>query len=234
MRHHDLVSENTRIDTTADGYSLIGIRVPTAILTLAILLCSGSCATKKLSFRSECPSLDAGDYYFPKGALDSWRPKIDSLLGDWYSKYLRTMQEPSLSCGPRVDGYAYRFLWLRSFHHPIAVRFEKVGPQATLSAVELDGTGGEAPGKILKQTRRALSPAEESKFEAKLNQVGFWEMRRDQERFGSDGAQWILEGIDNGQYQVVQRWSPGLGAYRDVCVLLLELAGFRVPATEFY
>jgi len=144
------------------------------------------------------------------------------------------MSEPSLSCGPRADGFAYRFLWLRSFHHPIAVRLEKVGPQAVLSTAELDGTGGHAPGKILKQTQRALSPAEQSKFEAKLNDVGFWEMRRDQDRFGSDGAQWILEGIDNGQYQVVQRWSPGPGAFSDVCVLLLDLAGFRIPATEFY
>jgi hypothetical protein len=223
-----------RIDTTAGGYSLIGIRITTTVLASALLLWSGSCATKKLSFRPECPSLDAGDYYFPKGALDPSRPKIDSLLRDWYSKYLQAMLEPSLSCGPRADGFAYRFLWLRSFHHPIAVRLEKVGPLATLSAVELDGTGGRGPGKIAKQTQRALSPAEQDKFVARLNQVGFWEMRRDQDRFGSEGAQWILEGIDNGQYQVVQRWSPGTGAYSDVCILLLDLAGFRIPATEFY
>jgi hypothetical protein len=219
---------------TAGAYPWIGIRVPTAILTLAMLLCSGSCAAKKLSFRPECPSLDAGDYYFPRGSLDSSRPKIDSLLRDWYSKYLRAMQEQSLSCGSRADEYTYRFLWLRSFHHPIAVRLEKVGPQATLSAVELDDTGGHAPGKILRRTQRVLSSAEQSKFEAKLNEVGFWEMRRDQERFGSDGAQWILEGVDHGQYQVVQRWSPGPGAFREVCVFLLDLAGLRIPPAEFY
>ncbi len=234
MRHHGLASRDTRIDTTVDGHSPIGIRIATAILASTILLCGGSCATKQLSHRPECPSLDAGDYYFPKGALDPSRPKIDGLLRDWYSKYLRVMQEPSLSCGPRADGYAYRFLWLRSFHHPIAVRLEKVGPLVTLNAVELDGTGGHAPGQIVKRTQRALSPAEESKFTAKLNDVGFWEMRRDRDRFGSDGAQWILEGVDNGQYQVVQRWSPGPGAYSDVCILLLDLAGFKIPPAEFY
>lgn len=234
MRHHDLVSRNTRTNTIASGYSLIGIRVTATILASAILLCSGSCATKKLSFRPECPSLDAGDYYFPEGALDSSRPKVDRILRDWYSKYLRAMQEPSLSCGPRADGEAYRFLWLRSFHHPIAVRIEKVGSLATLSAVELDGTGGHAPGTTVKRTRRDLSAAEESKLVAKLDQARFWEMRRDQDRFGSDGAQWILEGVDNGQYQVVQRWSPGPGAYSDVCILLLDFAGFRIPPAEFY
>jgi hypothetical protein len=234
VRHHDPVSGHVWIDTTAGGYSSSAIPVATIILASAILLSSAGCAAKKLSFRPECPSLDAGDYYFPKGALDSSRPKIDGLLRGWYSKYLRAMGEPSLSCGPRADGYAYRFLWLRSFHHPIAVRLEKVGPLITLDAVELDGTGGHAPGKIVKRTQRALSPDEESKFVAKLDQVGFWEMRRDQDRFGSDGAQWILEGVDNGQYQVVQRWSPGPGAYREACILLLDLAGFKIPPAEFY
>lgn len=234
VRHHNFIAGRMRIDANAGRYSLMGIRSAAVILASAILLGGASCATKKLSFRPECPSLDAGDYYFPKGALDPSGSKVDGILRDWYSKYLRTMMEPSLSCGPRGDGFAYRFLWLRSFHHPIAVCIEKDGPSVTLSAVELDGTGGRAPGEIVKRTQRALSLAEHNRFLAKLNQVGFWEMRRDQDRFGEDGAEWILEGIDNGRYQVVQRWSPGPGAYSDVCIVLLDLAGFKIPVTELY
>ena len=101
-----------------------------------------------------------GDYYFPKGALDPSRSKIDGLTRDWYSQFLRAMLEPSLSCGQGSDGFAYRFLWLRSAHHPIAVRVEGSGSSLTLSAVELDGTGGHAPGEIVKRVQRALSPAE--------------------------------------------------------------------------
>jgi hypothetical protein len=235
VRHHDHTSKAVKVGTNIVGYFLGAIPLAATVFVSAIVLCGAGCATtKKLSFRSYCPSLDAGDYYFPKGALDPSRPKVDGVLRDWYSRYLRAMMEPSVSCGSRGDGFAYRFLWLRSFHHPIAVRIEKNGPSAILSAVELDGTGGHAPGAIVKRTQRALSPAEENSFLEKLKLANFWEMRRDQDRFGSDGAQWILEGVDSGQYQVVQRWSPGPGAYSDVCLLLLDFAGIRIPRTELY
>jgi len=233
QRHSD-VSNVTKIDTTIGWYSPVRIPIPTVILASAILLCGGSCSTKKPSFRSECPSLDAGDYYFPKGVLDPSRPKVDEIIRDWYSKYLKAMMEPSLSCGARKGGFAYRFLWLRSFHHPIAVRVENDGSAVTVNAVELDGTGGSRPGGVVKRTQRILSRAEQNQFLAQLNQVGVGEMQREAGRFGEDGAQWVLEGTENDQYQVVQRWSPGPGAYRDLCDLLLNLAGLRIPVTEFY
>jgi hypothetical protein len=212
------------------------MRIPirAVILVSAILLGGWSCSTEKPSLRSECPSIDAEDYYFPKEVLDPSRTKIDGVLRDWYSKYLAAMLEPSLSCGERMDGFAYRFLWLRSFHHPICVRIEKNGASVTLNAVELDDTGGHAPGKIVKRVQRALSPAEQEKFTTRLNRIGFWELRTDQKRLGLDGAQWILEGVENGRYHVVDRWSPGPGAYSDVCRILLEFAGFAIPSLDLY
>jgi len=231
---HNDVFNATRIDTTAGGSSSTRILIVGVVLICALLLCGGSCATKEPVLRSECPSVDAGDYYFPKGSLDPTRAKIDGITRDWYSKYLRAMLEPSLSCGGRTDGFAYRFLWLRSFHHPIAVRIEKNGSSVALTAVELDGTGGHEPGGIVKRVQRALSPAEQDKFLTKLSQVRFWEMRKNQDRFGLDGAQWILEGAESGRYQVVERWSPGPGAYREVCLLLLGFAGFAIPPLDYY
>ena len=222
-----------RIDVSArrcPSRSLIG----TILLLLAAVLGGGSCATKKPLFRAECPSLDAGDYYFPEGALDPTRARIDKLLRDRYSSYLRAMMEPSLSCGTRVDGYAYRFLWLRSFHHPIVVRIEKAGPAVTLNAVELEGTGGDKPGQIIRRVQRLLSPAEQDKFLAKLNEVSAEEMQKNLIRFGVDGAQWVVEGVKNGQYQLVDKWTPGRGAYRDCGVAFLSLAGFSIPAEEMY
>jgi hypothetical protein len=212
------------------------MRIPTAGIVLAFIILLGGlgCATKTPAMRPECPSLDARDYYFPEGALDPSRPKIDGFLRNWYSKYLRAMLEPSLSCGARPDGFAYRFLWLRSFHHPIAVRLEKNGSSVTLNAVELDGTGGNAPGGIVKSVQRELSAAEHSEFLDKLNRVDFWRLGKNESRFGVDGAQWILEGAENGQYRVVERWSPESGPYHDVCVLLLRLTGVTIPPLDFY
>jgi hypothetical protein len=212
------------------------MRIPmtAVVLVCVILLDEWGCATKTPAVRPQCPSLDAGDYYFPVGALDPARPKIDGFLRDWYSKYLRAMLEPSLSCGARPEGFAYRFLWLRSFHHPVAMRVEKNGSSATLNAVELDGTGGNAPGGIVKSVQRELSAAEQSEFLAKLSQVDFWRLRKNEDRFGLDGAQWILEGAEDGQYRVVERWSPASGPYHDVCVLLLKFAGIKIAPLDFY
>jgi hypothetical protein len=156
------------------------------------------------------------------------------MLRAWYSTYLRAAGEPSLSCGPRADGFAFRFLWLRSFHHPVTVRVEKVGDSAAVTAVELGGTGGRAPEGVVKRVQRALSAAELDAFLAKLNQVRVEEMQKGLARFGIDGAQWIVEGVKNGQYQVVDRWSPGPGAYRDLGKAFLGLAGFEIPVTDFY
>jgi hypothetical protein len=212
------------------------MRIPivTVILVSAILLGGWSCATKEPAVRPECPSLDARDYYFANGALDSSRPKIDRMLREWYSKYLRAALEPSLSCGRGPDGFAYRFLWLRSAHRPISIRIEKEGPLFALHAVELDGAGGSEPGGIVRRIDRALSPAERDKFQARLAAVGFWELRKNQDRFGLDGAQWILEGAEDDRYQVVERWSPGPGAYRDFCLLLIEFTRIGIPPLEYY
>jgi len=218
----------------AGRYSSMRVPITGVVLVSVILLGGWGCATKTPAVRPECPSLDAGDYYFPKGSLDPSRPKIDGFLRDWYSKYLRAMLEPSLSCGERPDGFAYRFLWLRSFHHPIAMRIEKNGSSVTLNAVELDGTGGNAPGGVVKRVRRELSSAEQGEFLAKLGRVDFWKLGKNEARFGLDGAQWILEGAENGQYRVVERWSPKPGAYRDVCLLLLEFTGIKIPPLDFY
>lgn len=234
MQRHNDTSNTTRIDTIIGGRPSRRIPVQAAILVSAILLCGWSCATKKSSFRLACPSLDAGDYYFPKGILDPHRPKIDEMIRNWYSKHLRAMQEPSLSCGERTVEFTYRFLWLRTFHHPISVRIEKEGSSVTLSAVELDGAGGYAPGGIAKRVHRALSSAEQEKLLTKLNRIGFWEMRTNQNQFGPEGAQWVLEGAANGQYHLVDRWSPGFGAYHEVCLLFLELAGLAVPPANVY
>jgi hypothetical protein len=233
-RRHDDAANTAPIDPAAGGSSSRRVSITAVLLVGAALVCGWSCSTREPAVRSECPSLDARDYYFPEGALHPSRSKVDGILRDWYSKYLRAMLEPSLSCGERRDGFAYRFLWLRSFHHPISVRIEKSGSSVSLNAVEIDGTGGRAPGGIVKWTQRTLSPAEQDRFLTKLKQVGFWEMRKNQDRFGMEGAQWIVEGAENGQYRVVDRWSPGPGAYRDLCAILLDLAGVTIPPVEFY
>jgi hypothetical protein len=48
---------------------------------------------------------------------------------------------------------------------------------------------------------------------------------------GVDGSRWILEGVDGGEYHVVDRWSPPDNSYSQLCKYLFRLG--RVEAT-FY
>jgi len=33
---------------------------------------------------------------------------------------------------------------------------------------------------------------------------------------------------------VLERWSPGSGAYRDLCLLLIEFTGIAIPPLDYY
>jgi hypothetical protein len=57
--------------------------------------------------------------YFPAVALSdsAWSAQF---LNDWYSRQLKAMNELPLAALENEDE-SYRFLWLRSFHEPIAI-----------------------------------------------------------------------------------------------------------------
>lgn len=234
MQHVNDDFDVTRVNVGVRSWAAPAIPMGVVFLAAAFVLAGGGCASDKPQvLRTDCPSLDADDYYFPAKALDS-RTKIDKMLQNWYGGYLKAMMEPSISCGVKPNGYAYRFLWLRSAHHPIAVRVQKDGSSALLVAVELAGDGEHTPGKILHRSQRLLSPTEEKEFLTKMKLAGYWEMPKNQDRFGAEGAEWIVEGAENGQYQVIERWSPKAGPYRSMCQVLLDLAGFRISELDTY
>jgi hypothetical protein len=196
-------------------------------LLLVLLLWSAAAAGAEVpARRPDCKSPDAAEFFFPKGALGERGPQFDQDASnrEWYSKHLRSMGEPSLSCG-EARRESYRFLWLRTWGHPIAVRVEISSRSNTLTAVELDGAGGYEPGKVSRRVQRQLSVGEWKTFSDALKTAAFWKMQERIPDHGLDGAQWIMEGRSGGDYRVVDRWSPETGAYRDLCLMLVKLAG---------
>jgi hypothetical protein len=187
-----------------------------------------------LLFRTPPRKDSKGILYFPPGSLDSngtWR---DSFHSDWYSKHLKAMDEPSLSDANGAPEFAYRFLWLRSFHHPISVRIQRSGASTILHAIELDGQGGYSPGRPARQVNRELSQSELDAVMDRLNKMRFWQMEtRDDSLPGEDGAEWILEGSQGGKYHVVNRWSPGTGYVYDLGLHFLRLSGL-LPEEHVY
>lgn len=55
------------------------------------------------------PSAETTEYFIPPGVLEPDRPDSDAFVRAWYSKHLRVMGEPSLSCGRTPEAEIYRF-----------------------------------------------------------------------------------------------------------------------------
>lgn len=182
--------------------------------------------------------------YFPLDS-PSYGYEIDEFQAAWYSEYLAALDEPSLwklaQDGPEMQ---YRFLWLRSFHAPVSVRILiRSQRSADLYLKVADGAGGYSPGQLVENRVISLTPTDIGRVMRAITHADFWKMIRDRDDCGdplpavessdvdticitTDGARWILEGADRGQYHVVSQYSPGDGEFRDLCLLLLQLARY--------
>ncbi|HEV8592464.1 MAG TPA: hypothetical protein VGQ55_10205, partial [Pyrinomonadaceae bacterium] len=126
----------------------------------------------------------------------------------------------------------YRFLWLPTFHHPIYVRIENGHGGIRLSTKELDGAGGYEPGKVIRSRDITLDPKVWCEFLRRLDGASYWQLAKDNNELGDDGSQWVLEGVKDGRYHIVDRWTPREGEYREACIYLLRLSGLDVDALK--
>jgi hypothetical protein len=169
--------------------------------------------------------------YFPEGALGE-NPRSDRFVAEWYSKQLSAMGEPSLHCVSRYP--VYRFLWLRTFHHPIAVRVEKRQDGMHVFAVELDGAGGYEPGSESRRIERVLSAREEEVFNEAVASVRIFSAPDKRELGGADGSQWIVEARDGARYQIHDVWTPERGRIHQLGIVFIALTGWSIPKNEMY
>ena len=183
-------------------------------------------------------SLPAQTPYFPEKTFGD-DPRLDQFVSGWYSGQLKALKEPSLlelSKTPSTE--SYRFLWLRSFHHPIAIRVDmQANGSATLTTRIASGAGGYPPGKlILRLAPGILTKDEAQKLISHINASGFWQLPSyERDRAGNDGSEWVVEAAVHGKYHLVSEWSPKNGPIRDLGdMFLFELAKVNVPKNEIY
>jgi hypothetical protein len=166
--------------------------------------------------------------YFPRGDFSNGWAGAEDFMNDWYGKHLQAMNEKSLLDAP-AGQEVYRFLWLRTFHHPISVRVERSQNEIKLFTKEVNGAGGYEPREVLRDESRKLDQTEWCEFLKLLRQADYWNLPTDgDDDLGNDGAQWILEGIKENRYHVVDRWSPTKSEYREACLYLLRLSGVEI------
>jgi hypothetical protein len=73
---------------------------------------------------------DQNQHYFPICVFAAGKSGYGGLSARWYAEEPRGLKEPNLSGSAAVSETVYRFTWLRSFHHPIAVRMATHSPKA--------------------------------------------------------------------------------------------------------
>jgi len=176
--------------------------------------------------------------YFPKGVFSD-DSHHDLFAANWYSKHLKALAEPSLldlSKNPTLE--SYRFIWLRTFHHPVIERVDiQAGDAGALTSKVASGKGGYDPGHIVENTSRPLTREQTDTFLGRVKRVRFWDLPsyENSGTGGVDGAQWIIEGVKDGRYHAVDRWSPVEGAVHDLgLTFALGLAEMKIARDELY
>lgn len=166
--------------------------------------------------------------FFPKSPADFRDRNFDPFQSEWYGKFLRALNQRSLliETNDQADFETYRFIWLRTFDHPIIVQVSRYGRRFQMNSVESDGKGGYEPGKVLRIDQNSFDKEAWCHLVKLLNEANFWSMPSIEDDLGgNDGAQWILEGVRGDRYHVVDRWTPRDGQYRQACLYLLILSG---------
>jgi hypothetical protein len=149
----------------------------------------------------------------------------------WYSAELHALGEIPLSEFTRVaDAEVYRLMILPTWGNPIAVRVYKSGNLYHLSARRTDGQAGFDPGKSVEAKDVDLDVDDSKTFEGLLKNLNFFKLPTDDDVHGFDGDEWILEGVSEGRYHVVDRWCAtsynpqkrGLTAFVALCKFLVD------------
>ena len=112
--------------------------------------------------------------YFPNLASDH-KQGLDDFRVAWYSSDLKAMGEPSLVEMAKTRAHVYRFLWLRSFHNPIAVRLNVDKDGTSLLTVKVtNGRGSYPPGALVKNETRRLSKDYTQGFLDDVRELDYW------------------------------------------------------------
>jgi len=174
-------------------------------------------------------------------------PGYPDVIKGWADRALSALGETCLPPETEEPREAYRFLWLRSFDPPIAVRIEEregrffvLGKTVSEERVRLWTSPPPPMGSAaIAFGVRPLTVPEIEHLHALLESAAFWSMptspRRDS---GNDGSEWILEGWRNRQYHVVQIWSPlepgKFLPFAHLCQLMVNLSGASVSERREY
>jgi hypothetical protein len=127
----------------------------------------------------------------------------------------------------------YRFTWLRSFHHPIAIRIEKNENEIMLYWKVGKGAGGYEPKGLKKSGKKKLSSKEWIVFERLINDSNFDSLQNKKYIPMTDGATWTLERKKPESFKAHNTNSPSREISK-ACLYLLDLTKIKVKDDDIY
>jgi hypothetical protein len=109
----------------------------------------------------------------------------------------------------------------------------------TLTIKVANGAGGYDPGALIENTVRPVTAREVASFLSRVRNVGYRNLptveKTDPNLIGCDGSRWIIEGVNDGRYHIVDRWTPGKGPIHKLgSHLAFGLARLKIPKRELY
>jgi hypothetical protein len=172
----------------------------------------------------------AGGSYFPI-RTKAGSEGLTAFESDWYGKSLKRMNEPRLPALVKdVNADIYRMMILPTWGNSFVVRVQRHGDLYSLSARRLDGQAGYDPGKLVEARDTELSADDSGTLGVLIQRLSFFQLSTADDIYGEDGDEWIIEGVSQGKYHVVQRWCASsynaekrkLTAFLALCRFLLD------------
>lgn len=177
------------------------------IISIFTILILSSCSSLGSLKEEQLRNIDNDDLvrYFPEEA------GISEFANEWYSTQLSALGEPVIYVKEsNTDETIYRFICLRTFHEPFSIRIEvdEESETARLFFKMCDGAGGYEPGNLIMSNESALEGNEVENLIKAIEENDYWDMPFEGGAIGADGSIWIVEGLKNGEYKAISKWTP--------------------------
>ena len=154
--------------------------------------------------------------------------KSGKRTADWLEVQLKDLNESCLfNKEVQKNSTIYRFTWLRSFHHPIAIRLEKIEDEIVIYWKVGKGAGGYEPQGLKKSRKKKLGIKEWEEFEKILKESNFDNLPNKEYILMSDGAGWTMERKNYNSFKAHNTNSPSKQT-RAACLYLLNLTSIKV------
>jgi hypothetical protein len=152
----------------------------------------------------------------------------------WLEVQLIDLQENCLyNYEIKPNSTIYRFTWLRSFHHPIAIRIEKNENKIMLYWKVGKGAGGYKLKGLRKSGKKRLSLKKWTQFERLVKESNFDSLPNEKYIPMTDGATWTLERKNSELFKVHNTNLPSKEISR-ACLYLLDLSNIKVKDDDKY